>query len=72
MQKQISPAVAAGIVVVLLLVLGIAIWHSFAGPPEVDPHQIPAGFPGSKAVVSTAPGQLPPGAGIPKGAPGTR
>lgn len=71
MKKQISPAFAAGIIVVAVTLLGIILWRSFAGPPEVDASKIPAGFPGSKRTVSTPPGQLPPGAGIPKGAPGT-
>lgn len=70
MKTQIPPAAAFGIIALLVVILGFALWHSFAGPPPGDSSKIPPGFPGSthKTVV---PGQLPPGVSPPLGAPGT-
>ncbi|HLV78908.1 MAG TPA: hypothetical protein VKT32_01465 [Chthonomonadaceae bacterium] len=70
MKAQVSPAVAAGIIAVVVILIGLALWHSFAGPPPGDSSKIPPGFPGStqKTIV---PGHLPPGVAPPLGAPGT-
>ena len=70
MKIQIPPSATIGIIALVLVVLGFALWHSFAEPPPGDSSKIPPGFPGSthKTVV---PGQLPPGVSPPLGAPGT-
>ncbi|HZT41793.1 MAG TPA: hypothetical protein VFA07_06370 [Chthonomonadaceae bacterium] len=70
MKTQISPAAAAGIIALVVILVGFALWHSFAGPPPGDSSKIPPGFPGSMHK-TIAPGQLPPGVAPAGGAPGT-
>jgi len=66
MKSQISPAATAGIIAVVVIIIAIALWRSFAGPaPASNGTGLPSSAP-------TAPGQLPRGVAPPRGAPGTQ